>query len=64
MLDSLFNKVVGSKACNFIKKTLQHRCFPVKIAKFLETGFFYITPLMAAFTLPKFHVACSFLNDF
>ena len=23
--------------CNFIKKRLQHRCFPVNIAKFLRT---------------------------
>ena len=27
----------GSKACNFIKKRLQHRCFPVKFAKLLRT---------------------------
>ena len=26
-------------ACNFIKKRLQHRCFPLDIAKFLETYF-------------------------
>ena len=25
------------KACNFIKKKLQHMCFPVNIAKFSET---------------------------
>ena len=25
--------------CSFIKKRLQHRCFPVNIAKFLKTGF-------------------------
>ena len=28
------------KACNFIKKRLQPRCFPVKFAKFLRTPFF------------------------
>ena len=27
LLESLFNKVVGLKACNFIKKRLQHRFF-------------------------------------
>ena len=32
-----FNKVAGLKACNFMKKRLQHRCFPVKFAKFLRT---------------------------
>ena len=34
-----FNKVVGLKAWNCIKKRLQHRCFPVKFAKFLRTRF-------------------------
>ena len=29
----------GLKVCNFIKKRLQHRCFPVNIAKFLRTAF-------------------------
>ena len=29
-----------SLACNFIKKRLQHRCFPVKFANFLRTPFF------------------------
>ena len=38
---SLYNKVAGVKACNFIKKKLQHRCFPVSIAKFLRTVFVY-----------------------
>ena len=28
-------------ACNFIKKKPQHRCFPVNIAKFLRTAFFF-----------------------
>ena len=27
------------QACNFIKKRLQHNCFPVNIAKFLRTPF-------------------------
>ena len=28
----------GLKACNFIKKRLQHWCFPVKFARFLRTS--------------------------
>ena len=32
MLESLFNKVARLKASNFIKKRLQHRCFPLKFA--------------------------------
>ena len=30
-------KFAGLRACNFIKKRLQHRSFPVKFAKFLKT---------------------------
>ena len=40
MLEFLSNKVSGLKTGNFIKKRLQHRCFPVNIAKFLRTAFF------------------------
>ena len=36
---SLFNNVAGLKACNGMKKRLQHRCFSVNIAKFLWTAF-------------------------
>ena len=28
LLEFLFNKVVDLKVCNFVKKGLQHRCFP------------------------------------
>ena len=49
MLESLFNKVAGLQAYNFIKKILQHRCFPMNFTKFLRTPFFYgtlpVTPL-------------------
>ena len=37
---SFFKKSCRSQACNFIKKTLQHMCFPVNLAKFLRTPFF------------------------
>ena len=47
VLESLFNKVVGLKACNFIKNRLQHGCF-VKFANLLRTSFFYRRPPMAA----------------
>ena len=33
VLESVFNKVAGLRAYNFIAKKLQHRCFPVKFAK-------------------------------
>ena len=35
--ESLFNKAVGLQVCNFIKKRLEHRCFPMIIPKFLGT---------------------------
>ena len=39
LLESLFNKVAGLKSFSFIKKRLQHRFFPVDIAKFVRTTF-------------------------
>ena len=39
VLESLFNKISGVKACNFTKKRLQHRRFPVNIAIFKSTNF-------------------------
>ena len=38
VLESLFDKVASRKACNFIEKRLQHRCFHVNIAKFLRAS--------------------------
>ena len=40
-----FDKV--TEACNFIKKRLQHSCFPAKFANFFRT-FFCRTPPVAA----------------
>ena len=34
-----FNKGANLKACNFIKKRLQHRRFPVKFPNILKTSF-------------------------
>ena len=38
-VESLFNRDAGLQACKFIKKRLQHRYFPVNIAKFLRRPF-------------------------
>ena len=38
VLASPFNKVVHLETCDFIESRLQHRCFPVKFAKFLTTS--------------------------
>ena len=40
VLESLFNKAAGLKAFDFFKERLQHKCFPVNIAKFLRTVIF------------------------
>ena len=37
VLECLVNKVVSLQNCSFIKKKLQHSCFPLKFAKFLRT---------------------------
>ena len=34
---AFFNRVASIQACNFIKKRLEHRCFSMKLAKFLRT---------------------------
>ena len=39
-MECLFNKVAGLSACDFIKKRLHHRSFPVKFATFLGIPFF------------------------
>ena len=39
MMKSFFNKVAGLKVCNVTIKRPQHRCFPVKFAKFLKIPF-------------------------
>ena len=38
IVEASFYKVAGLKACNFIEKRLQHKCFSVNIAKFLRTS--------------------------
>ena len=40
MLESRFNKVAGLKVCSFIKKRLQHCCFPLNVRKLSGTAFF------------------------
>ena len=44
VLESLFSKATFIKACKFVKKRIQHRCFPVNIVKFLRTAFFVEHP--------------------
>ena len=44
MLESRFNKVADLKVSSFIKKRLQHSCFPLNVRKLLGTAFFYRTP--------------------
>ena len=62
MVEFLFNKVAALKARNFIKKRLQHRCFPVNIAKFLRTPFFYRTPFVSVSALYRL-LFCAILTQ-
>ena len=40
MLESLFHKVAGLQACNYIKKRLQQKCFLANIAKNFKNTYF------------------------
>ena len=55
VLEYLFNKIASLKVCNFIQKTLQHRCFPVNIAKYLRTAFFTEHLQWLLYSLRVFH---------
>ena len=48
MLESLFNKVTGLMACNFIKKETPTQVFSCEYHKMIENSFFYGTPPVAA----------------
>ena len=56
MLESFLKKVGGLEARKSIKRGLQHRCFPVNIAKFLKNSFFNRTPLVVASGIETFLV--------
>ena len=58
VLESLFNKVAGLKACNFIKKKLQHRCFPVNLV--LGATFLQNTPGRLLLEMPCRICCCDF----
>ena len=53
VLESLFEKIARLMACNFIKKRLQHRCFPVNMAKIFNSTYFkeYLQLLLDCFLL-------------
>ena len=59
VVEFLFNKVAALKARNFIKKKLQHRCFPVNIAKFLRTSFFLQNTSGGYFCIVQVIVLCN-----
>ena len=59
MLEPVFNKVAGLKTCKFNKKKLQHKCFPVNVAKSLKTPIsknFCKRPFLA---VPANYVICN-----
>ena len=61
MLESLLESDL--KASNFIKKKLQHRCFPVNMAKFLRTAFLWNTSGGCFwFHHRNINITCVFIN--
>ena len=55
MLESLFGKVASLQGCNFIKKRLQHRCFPVQFVKKTSKA-------TASVKLVKYFPCCTLLS--
>ena len=53
VLESLFKK--GPQPCKFIKKSLQHRYFPVKLAR-LSRALFYRTSPVAGFKISNSNI--------
>ena len=49
VLESLFNNIAGLKACNFIKKRLQHKVFSCKYCEIFKKIFFDRTSPVAVF---------------
>ena len=59
-LEKMSATFIGKHACNFIKKWLQHRCFPLNFAKLSRTPFcktsangWFWTPLMKVEPYPS-----------
>ena len=54
LMESFFlNKAAGLQGCKFIEKRLQHRLFPVNIAKTFQNSFLYKAPSLAASEFAK-----------
>ena len=60
VLESLVNRIAGLQARSFVKKRLQHRCFLVKIAKYLRATNF-LGLLFFAFLLSDY-LMCLFFK--
>ena len=54
-------KLQAWRSAFLLKKRLQYSCFPVNIAKFLRTIFFFGTPPVH-YTFPKFYVVIEFFG--
>ena len=63
MLETLFDKVAGPRACNFIEQRLLHRCFPLKFCEIFKETFFHRTPpVIASGLLSSLHLIIYMLN--
>ena len=60
--ESLFWWSCWSKACSSIKRRLWHRCFPVKLAKFLRTLFLHNVSLRLLLAVLKIGKTCVFIT--
>ena len=62
VLDSLFKKASGPQASKFIKKRLQHRYFPVKLARFSRALFLQNTPRWLVFKTSNSNILFNLLQ--
>ena len=61
--EPFFNRDTCLKVCNFIKKRLQYRWFPVNIAKLVRTPLYRIPPMAASQTFTINFLSCTPRNS-
>ena len=64
MLKSLLNKVARLKACNFIKKRLKRRSFPMNVTKLLRAATLWTHLWWLVLTMHIFHKFAADIRSF
>ena len=64
MLESFFIKITGLKGCNFVKKRIQQRCFPVSIAASIYWKYVHSSLFLDVYILIKNTTYCLQLTPY